>query len=142
MGRGARDGTKDGFTSAGLGLAAKNVRQLREASQRTGSLKEALREKGAKDLRDKGDNIARRFQDPSRFTDAQRDALGRLRSAGEAFSGAVDTTVKSVTAAGGEFTPAQKPELELLKLAGNPGRAGVESAIVNSTAETVKERTK
>ncbi|MGQ0839811.1 hypothetical protein [Actinokineospora sp.] len=138
-GAGARDGVKDGFTSAGLGQAAKNIKELRDATRTTGSLKEALREKGAKDLRDKGDDLAKRFQDPEKFTPAQRDAFGRLRSTGDAFSAAVDTTVKSATAAGVELTPAQRRELELLKLAGNPGRGAAENAVINTTAVTAKE---
>ncbi|GLZ43323.1 putative T7SS-secreted protein [Actinokineospora sp. NBRC 105648] len=140
-GKGARDGAKDGFTSAGLGQAAKNIRELRELSKNS-SVREAVREKGAKDLREKGDKIAKRFQDPEKFTDAQRDAFGRLRSAGEAYSAAVDTTVKSMQAAGVELTPAQRREIELLKLAGNPGRSGAENAVVNTTAASTREHLK
>ncbi|GAA3014813.1 hypothetical protein [Actinokineospora diospyrosa] len=140
--RGARDGAVEGFTSAGIGKAVKDVGTLRKLAAEQGSTGAALREKAAKDLRDKGDKIARRFQDPEKFTPAQRDAFGRLRSAGEAYSASVDAAVRSAQAAGVQFTPEQRRELELLKLAGNPGRSSAESALVNTVAASTREHVK
>ncbi|PPK62375.1 hypothetical protein V5P93_001642 [Actinokineospora auranticolor] len=137
--KGAADGARGGFESEGLGKLTKDLRELRELAENNGSVRDAIREKALKDLREKGDKVAARFQDPEKFTQAQRDALGRLRAAGDAFTAAVDTTVKSAQAAGVEFTPAQRREIELLKLAGNPGRAGAEKAAINMTASELRE---
>ncbi|SER60483.1 hypothetical protein [Actinokineospora terrae] len=140
--KGARDGAVEGFTSAGAGKAVKDVRTLRRLAAEQGSTGAALREKAAKDLRDKGDKIASRFQDPAKFTPAQRDAFGRLRAAGEAYSASVDAAVRSAQAAGVQFTPEQRRELELLKLAGNPGRSSAESAVVNTVAASTRDHVK
>ncbi|WP_026426136.1 hypothetical protein [Actinokineospora inagensis] len=140
--KGARQGAVDGFTSAGVGKVVKDVGTLRELAAEQGSTGAALRAKAAKDLRDKGDKLAKTFQDPSKFTPAQRDAFGRLRAAGEAYSASVDLAVKSAQAAGVTFTPEQRRELELLKVAGNPGRSSAENAVVNTVAAGTRAHTR
>ncbi|WP_018682231.1 hypothetical protein [Actinokineospora enzanensis] len=140
--KGTRDGARSGFESGGLGKLRKDLGEIRAARADQDSLTDALRAKGTKDLRDKGDKLARMFQDPEKFTPAQRDALGRLRSAGDAYSAALDTTVKSLGAAGVELTPEQRREIEYLRLAGNPGRSSAETAAVNLSASELRDHTK
>jgi uncharacterized protein YukE len=134
----AKQGAKEGLTSAGLGAAIKNVRDIRTLAEESPSLAAALRAKSGKDLLDKGEGVAKAVgqQDAS---DAVKRAMGRARSTNEAFVNTVDFAVKSFDAAGVQLTPAQKRELELLKLATNPGRAQLENAGVNVTKETLKQ---
>jgi hypothetical protein len=131
-------GAAEGFTSGGLGAAVKNVREIRTLAEQNPSLREALAAKGSKDLLKKGDDITKAFGKEG-ASDATKQAIGRVRASHEAFVNTVDTTVKSFDAAGVELTPAQKRELELLKLATNPGRAQLENATVNVTKETLKQ---
>jgi hypothetical protein len=135
-----RGAGKDAVTSKNVGLAYKNVREIRDLAGRTGSLREALEAKARKDLADKGGNLARPFTDEGNLSPANREALGRLRSSHEAFVGTVNSIVKVADAAGVELTPAQKRELELLKIATNPGVKQVENSTLVIGNETVKER--
>lgn len=131
-------GAAEGFTSGGLGAAVKNIREIRTLAEQNPTLREALAAKGGKDLLKKGDDLTKAFGKEG-VSDATKQAIGRVRASHEAFVNTVDTTVKSFDAAGVELTPAQKRELELLKLATNPGRAQLENATVNVTKETLKQ---
>jgi hypothetical protein len=138
----ARAAGKEALTSKNAGAAYKNLKEIRELAEQSDSLRDALSAKARKDLLDKGDNLARPFTDPDNLSPATREALGRLRSSHEAFVGTVDSIVKVAETAGVELTPAQKRELELLKLATNPGVKQVEGSAINIGAETYKEKTK
>lgn len=132
----------EGLTSKNAGAAYRNLKEIRELAQNSDSLRDALRAKAKKDLGDKGGDLARPFTDPDKLSPSTREALGRLRSSHEAFVGTVDTVVKVAETAGVELTPAQKRELELLKLATNPGVKQAEGSTIAIGAETIKERTK
>jgi hypothetical protein len=50
----------------------------------------------------------------------------------------VDATVKTLEASGVELTPAQKRELELVKLGLNPSRGQVEDGAISTATDAVK----
>ncbi|RZS39019.1 hypothetical protein EV193_104230 [Herbihabitans rhizosphaerae] len=128
-----RAGLKGAATEKGLGKAAKDIRELSEAikdgnlDKLNKELKEGLREKG--DLPKLGDKLG----------DDAKEAIGRVRSGHEAFVHGVDTVVKGAELSGAELTPAQKRELEALKVLTNPGSAQAESSAISAGSETYKE---
>jgi hypothetical protein len=136
----ARNAGTEFITTKNAGAAYKNIKEIRQLAEQNGSLREALEAKARKDLRDKGDNLARPFADPENLSPATREALGRLRSSHEAFVGTVNSIVKTADAAGVELTPAQKRELELLKMATNPGVKQFENSSLAIGNETLKEQ--
>ncbi len=131
---------KEFITTKNAGAAYKNIREIRDLAEQNDSLRDALKAKAQKDLRDKGDNLARPFTDPENLSPATREMLGRVRSSHEAFVNSVNSIVKISDAAGVELTPAQKRELELLKAATNPGVKQWENSALTIGNETLKEQ--
>jgi hypothetical protein len=117
--RGLKEGAADGFTSGGLPAITKDLREIRELAQRYGSVREALKAKIATD-------------------GVVRVLSGDAELAGKAFASSVDATVKTIEASGTQLTPAQKRELELLKLMVNPGRDQLEGSAISTATDAIK----
>ncbi|HEV2782103.1 MAG TPA: hypothetical protein VGX25_22150 [Actinophytocola sp.] len=117
--RGLREGAADGFTSGGYPAIVKDLREVRDLARKYGSVEKALRAKAATD-------------------GAIKVLSGDAKLAGEAFAKSVDATVKTIEASGTQLTPAQRRELELLKVLANPTQSQLENAAINTATNAAK----
>ncbi len=119
--RGVAGGAADGLTTGGLPRLARDVAETSRYARQTGSLRGGLRLKAA--------------------TDGAGQVLkGDARLAGEAFSGSVDATVRTIEAGGGHLSAADKRELEALKLLAGPRGDAAQNAVVNVVRDELNER--
>ncbi|HWM11229.1 MAG TPA: hypothetical protein VNO82_17865 [Solirubrobacteraceae bacterium] len=121
--KGVGTGARDGFTSGGLPKFAQDVYETGKYARQTGSLRDGLKLKAA--------------------TDGTASVLkGDAKLAGEAYSNAVDATVRTLEASGSSLSAADKRELEALKLLTNPRGDAAENAVVNVVRDELNERNK
>ena len=116
--KGLREGGAEGFTSAGYPLYAKHLTEYVQLARRYGPAK-ALRVKVATD-------------------GAIKVLSGNDKLAAEAFVQSVDATTKTIEASGTKLTPAQKRELEMLKLLVNPTQTQLENSGIKITTDAIK----
>ncbi|HEU5470105.1 MAG TPA: hypothetical protein VFV67_05580 [Actinophytocola sp.] len=115
---GLREGAVDGFTAAGYPLYLKHLTEYGQLARKHG-LSQALRHKIATD-------------------GAIKVLSGNDKLAAEAFVQSVDATVRTIEASGTHLSPAQKRELELLKVLANPTQTQLENSGIKATADAIK----
>jgi len=118
--KGAAQGAAEGFTNSGIPKLVQDVSEVRKYARQTGSLRDGVKLKLA--------------------TDGAATVLkGRAALAGESFGHAVDATVKSIEASGGQLSAGDKRELEALKLLTNPQGPAAQDAAVNVVSDALSD---
>jgi hypothetical protein len=116
--RGAARGAKDGFSSGGYPALAGEIRDFQKTAARVG-FQQALRSKAA-------------------TTGVVLALTKRNELAGKVLANSVDATVKTLEASGVQLTPAERKEVEALKVLANPGREQLENSAIRATTDTIK----
>jgi hypothetical protein len=118
--KGAGRGAADGFTNSGIPKLVQDGYEVGKYARQTGSVRDAVKLKMATD-------------------GAAMVLKGKAQLAGESFGHAVDATVKSIEASGGQLSAGDKRELEALKLLTNPQGQAAQDAAVNVVSDALND---